>query len=215
MVSLKNINDVEKILKESNLPSTSTKRIQLNNKRQFETLEISKFLVELAKHYQCECFGVEDLSIKSHDNERGKKYNKLVNNNWNRNKLVNNLKKRCNIMGIKFVEIQPQYSSIIGNLVYRELELPDPILSSIEISRRGYEFNLHYILKVKEKTKNVVFPKMTKSLLDKVKHSLEEVKCFIDFVDWKQTTSELKKSKIKYRFPFEEKSLSVKKLNLY
>ena len=218
VISLKNINDIEQKYMKMKLPSSSKERIYLNNKRQHETLEVSKFLVDIAKHYQCECFGIEDLSIKSKDKGRGKDYNKLTNNNWCRNKLVNNLRKRCNIFGIKFVEIPPQYSSVIGNLVYRELELPDMVLSSIEISRRCYEFNLQYILKVKEKTKNVIFPFLTTSLLSKVKHSLEEVKCFVDFVDWKQITSEFKKSKLKYRFPLDErvfKSKTLKFVNVF
>ena len=212
VISLKNINDIEQKYMKMKLPSNSKERIYLNNKRKNETLEVSKFLVDIAKHYRCECFSIEDLLIKSKDNKQGKKFNKLVNNNWNRNKLVNNLRKRCNIFEIKLVEISSQYSSIIGNLVYRELELPDMVLSSIEISRRCYEFNLQYILKVKEKTKNVIFPILTKSLLDKVKHSLEEVKCFVDFVNWKQITSELKKSKLKYRFPLNERVFQAKTL---
>ena len=122
------------------------------------------------------------------------------------------MRKRCNIYGIKFVDIPPQYSSIIGNIVYRELGLPDMVLSSIEISRRCYEFNLQYILQVKAKTKNVIFPDLTESLLDKVKHSLEEVKCFVDFVDWKQITSELKKSGFRYRFPLDKRVFQSKTL---
>ena len=212
VISLKNINDIEKEYKKLKLSSMSKDRKYLNDKRKYETLEVSKFLIDITKHYRCECFGIEDLSIKSKDSKQGKKFNKLVNNNWNRNKLVNNLRKRCNIYGIKFVEVQPQYSSVIGNLVYRELELPDMVLSSIEISRRCYEFNLQYLKKIKEKTKNVIFPILTKSLIDKVKHSLEEVKCFVDFVDWKQITSELKKSKLRYRFPLDERVFQAKTL---
>ena len=212
VISLKNINVIEHNLKELKLPSTSKERKYLNNKRQQETLEVSKFLVNIAKHYRCECFGVEDLSIKSKDSKQGKSFNKLVNNNWCRNRLINNLRKRCNIYGIKFVEISPQYSSIIGNLAYRSFELPDMVLSSIEISRRCYEFNLQYLKKVKDKTKNVIFPKLTNSLIDKVKHSLEEVKCFVDFVSWKQITSELKKSKLRYRFPLDERVFKTKTL---
>ena len=212
VISLKNINVIEHNLKELKLPSTSKERKYLNNKRQHETLEVSKFLVNIAKHYRCECFGVEDLSIKSKDSKQGKSFNKLVNNNWCRNRLINNLRKRCNIYGIKFVEISPQYSSIIGNLAYRSFELPDMVLSSIEISRRCYEFNLQYLKKVKDKTKNVIFPKLTNSLIDKVKHSLEEVKCFVEFVNWKQITSELKKSKLKYRFPLNERVFQAKNL---
>lgn len=212
VVSLKNINDVEYSIKKLKLSSASKERKHLNNKRKYETLEVSKFLVNVAKHYQCECFVIEGVSIKSKDNKQGKNFNRLVNNNWNRNKFVDNLKKRCNIYGMKLVEIEPQYSSIVGNLVYRNLKLPDMVLSSIEISRRCYEFNLQYIKKIKAKTKNIIFPIMSKLLIDKVKHSLEEVKCFIDFENWKQISSELKKSKIKYRFPLDESVFQTKTL---
>lgn len=212
VVSLKNINDVEYSIKKLKLSSASKERKHLNNKRKYETLEVSKFLVNVAKHYQCECFVIEGVSIKSKDNKQGKNFNRLVNNNWNRNKFVDNLKKRCNIYGMKLVEIEPQYSSIVGNLVYRNLKLPDMVLSSIEISRRCYEFNLQYIKKIKAKTKNIIFPIMSKLLIDKVKHLLEEVKCFIDFENWKQISSELKKSKIKYRFPLDESVFQTKTL---
>ena len=86
------------------------------------------------------------------------------------------------------------------------------ILSSIEIGRRCYEFNLQYIKKIKDKTKNVIFPIITESLLNKVKHSLEEVKCFVEFVNWKQIHSELKKSKFRYRFPLDERVFKAKTL---
>ena len=86
------------------------------------------------------------------------------------------------------------------------------VLSSIEISRRCYEFNLQYLKKVKEKTKNVIFSELTDLLLNKVKHSLEEVKCFVDFVDWKQIASELKKSGFRYRFPLDERVFQSKTL---
>lgn len=68
VVSLKNINDVEYKFKKLKLPSTSKERKYLSNKRNYETLEVSKFLIDIAKHYQCECFAIEDLSIKSKDN---------------------------------------------------------------------------------------------------------------------------------------------------
>jgi len=78
--------------------------------------------------------------MKSSDKELGTKFNKLVNNNWNRNTLINNLTKKCNIFNIKLLKVKPEYSSFIGNFLYRSLNLPDMILASIEISRRGYEF---------------------------------------------------------------------------
>jgi len=211
IISLKNLNDYDKSLKDKKLPATDSERIYTYNKRVYETLESSKYLIKLAEHYKCECFAIEDLNMKSKDLGYGRVNNKLILNNWNRNKLASNLEKRCNILGIKFLKVIPNYSSIIGNLVYRDLQLPDPILASIEISRRCYEFNLQYVKKIKTKTKNIVLP-ILESLKDKVKHSLEEVKCFIDFENWQQLFSLLKKSKLKYRFPFKEKVFQTKTL---
>ena len=74
------------------------------------------------------------------------------------------------------------------------------------------EYQKQYLKKIKEKTKNVIFPVITKSLLNKVKHSLEEVKCFVDFVSWKQIASELKKSGFRYRFPLDERVFQSKTL---
>jgi hypothetical protein len=80
------------------------------------------------------------LKINSDDKNKGKKFNKLVNNLWNRNALVNNLIKRCNIFNIKLLKVKPEYSSFIGNFLYRSLNLPDMVLASIELGRRAYEF---------------------------------------------------------------------------
>ena len=53
---------------------------------------------------------------------------------------MNNLAKRCNIYNIKLLKVKSEYSSFIGNFLYRSLNLPDMVLASIEIGRRGYEF---------------------------------------------------------------------------
>ena len=47
------------------------------------------------------------------------------------------------------MKVKPGYSSFIGNFLYRSLNLPDMILVSIEIERRGYEFYNYYISKTK------------------------------------------------------------------
>ena len=56
------------------------------------------------------------------------------------------------------LEIKPQYSSFIGNFLFRSLNLPDMVLASIEISRRGYEYFNQYITKQKEQKKNIIQP---------------------------------------------------------
>ena len=132
------------------------KNIYFNNKRKHEIIEVAKDICSIAKEHRCEMVVVEDLNIKSQDRSKGKNLNRLCNAFFIRNAFMNNLNKRCNIDGIKFLKVMPQYSSFIGNFLYRGLNLPDPILASIEIGRRGYEFNAQYIDKTKDKSKNII-----------------------------------------------------------
>ena len=171
--SLKQLTNELKSLKGKQLKSSSKEKKYLNNKRNHETLEISKNLIQIALHYKCELFGLEDLNIKSSDKNKGKNYNRLCNNTWLRNTLVNNLSKRCHIFGIKIFKVKSEYSSFVGNFLFRHLNLPDMCLASFEIGRRTYEFYSQYIIKSKEQKKNIIFP-----IIDKFKRfymkSLEE-----------------------------------------
>ena len=56
------------------------------------------------------------------------------------------------------MEVKPEYSSFIGNFLFRSLNLPDMILASIELSRRGYEYFNQYITKKLEQKKNIIQP---------------------------------------------------------
>ena len=79
------------------------------------------------------------------------------------------------------------YSSFIGNLLYSNDKTPDPIASSIELSRRSlYDF----------------YPKLNLSdrWKELVKDKFDSWKKLYDFI--------VKKSKLKYRFPFEETKFS-------
>ena len=156
VISIKDINDYDNSLKKAS--SSDKRKIYINNKRTNEIYEISKLLVNTALHYKSETFCLETLYIKSEDKSKGRRYNKLVNNQWNRNKLINNIKKRCNIYQLEFQEVKANYSSFIGNFLYRDGVNPDMVLSSIEISRRGYEFRCQYITKEKEIRKNIIQP---------------------------------------------------------
>ena len=96
----------------------------------------------------------------------------------------------------------PAYSSFIGNFLYRSLNLPDPILASIELGRRGYEFNAQYIEKIKEKSKTIVQPNL-KKFDDLISKSLEEFRIkenFKDLIDLYYLFN--KDSKMMYRAPF-------------
>ena len=198
VISIKKLNDYDQSLKDKGLSSESKERKYISNKRNYETLQISKNLINKAIYYKCQIFSIEDLNIKSGDCNKGRRFNKLVNNSWCRNKLINNLVKRCNIFGIKLLQVKPEYSSFIGNFLFRTLNLPDPILASIEISRRGYEFYNQYITKVKEIKKNIIQPKIDQFRNLWIK-SLEEFDLKDNWLDFKQLYLYFKKSKLKYR----------------
>ena len=200
VISIKDINDIDFGLKGKS--SESKERKYINNKRIFETYEISKLLVNTAKYYRCEVFGLEELNIKSKDTTRGKHYNKLVNNVWNRNKLVNNIKKRCNVYSIRVMLAKPNYSSFVGNFLFRDLNLPDMTLASIEIGRRCYELKTQYIDK-KYKKKNIILPDVN-DFNDRYVKSLEEFNIPVEIKDLFKIYYFLKNAKSRYRVSLDD-----------
>ena len=204
--SIKKLNDKDFNLKNKGYSTDSKERKYISDKRNFESIQIVKNIVNKSIYYKCQIISIEDLSIKSLDKELGKRFNKLVNNSWCRNAFVNNLTKRCNIHNIKLLKVKPEYSSFIGNFLYRSLNLPDMVLASIEIGRRGYEFYNQYISKTKEIKKNIVRPNL--SMFNKLYlKSLEEFKLQPIYKDLIELYYFFKKSKIKYR-------LSIDSFNL-
>ena len=204
--SIKKLNDKDFNLKNKGYSTDSKERKYISDKRNFESIQIVKNIVNKSIYYKCQIISIEDLSIKSSDKELGKRFNKLVNNSWCRNAFVNNLTKRCNIHNIKLLKVKPDYSSFIGNFLYRSLHLPDMVLASVEISRRGYEFYNQYISKTKEIKKNIVRPNL--SMFNKLYlKSLEEFKLQPIYKDLIELYYFFKKSKLKYR-------LSIDSFNL-
>ena len=204
--SIKKLNDKDFSLKNKGYSTDSKERKYISDKRNFESIQIVKNIVNKSIYYKCQIISIEDLSIKSSDKELGKRFNKLVNNSWCRNAFVNNLTKRCNIHNIKLLKVKPDYSSFIGNFLYRSLHLPDMVLASIEIGRRGYEFYNQYISKTKEIKKNIVRPNL--SMFNKLYlKSLEEFKLQPIYKDLIELYYFFKKSKLKYR-------LSIDSFNL-
>ena len=132
--SLKKLNELDNPKKYKEKEDKTRYRKHLNNKRRYETVEISKRISQIVKQYRCEYLVLQDLNIKSLDKKKGKRFNKLVNNFWNRKLFSNNLKKRCNLIGIQTQEVFAGYSSIKGQL--QNQNEVDSIAAAIEIGKR-------------------------------------------------------------------------------
>lgn len=174
-----------------------TKKNCNQNKLNFETIEISKNLCNILKQHNVSFLFIEDLNIKSKNNGKGKSFNRLVNNSWKRNLFINNLRKRCNLLGINLFEVNPAYSSLIGNMLYDTI--PDPICASIEIARRGYEC---IILKNKQFLPDFI------SSISLLSCQWKDVIIENDIKSWKELFAHIKNSRLKYRVSLDDDTSS-------
>ncbi|MDD8057417.1 MAG: hypothetical protein PHV15_16275, partial [Thomasclavelia ramosa] len=166
------------------LSSDSNRMKYFQNKLQFETFEICKSIVEIAKRFNCQTVFIEDLKFKG--SLPAKKVNRKNKNLWKKDLFINNLTKRLNIENIKLYSVNPAYSSFIGNLQH---DYTDPVNASIEIARRGFEYRIN-------KNKNKFYPEFV------VKHLWKEMTT--KFKDWKKFMVEVKNLKLKYRVSLDE-----------
>lgn len=156
-----------------------------SNKRKYELIKICHIIDKLVNYWKCSKICIEDLSISSSNKGLGKNFNRLCNNVWCRTLVVNKLKMLANINRYSIIEVNPCYSSFIGNLNYGNENTPDMIAASIEIARRG--FNKY--------NKGHFYPKFGIETLDEQwKQTLCGVK------DWKEAFYKIKESGLKYRF---------------
>ena len=179
----------------------------LTNKRKFEIIQVCYEINKFMNYWKCSKLCIEDLNIK-HSQTKNKIFNRLCNNVWNRNLVVNKLKLLSNIFGYELIEVNPVYSSFIGNILYGNENTPDMIASSIEIARRGF----------KKFSKGWFYPIFSiERLNEQWKQTLSGIE------DWKSAFKEIKKSKLKYRFQLQDYMLNAvfskkykqKKINLY
>lgn len=214
-ISLKKLNDKDfQFDRLHNVSSADKRRKSLHNKISHEIFEISKFLTRECRHYGCEYFSMDDLSIESSDKRLGKRFNKLCNNKWLRNKFCNNITKRCGILGIKVKTVIASYSSFSGNILFRDLQRPDMELASVEIGRRCYEFIHQYIHKDAQKRKNIVTPDVN-DFVDRYRKSLEESEVEGEYSNLVSLYEFLKKSKRRYRLSVEQLKLQFSRCFSY
>ena len=181
----KQVFDLSKLTQTTGKSSSDKKTKYLNDKRHHEIIQIAHDISKLVDYWKCDKVVIEDLSIKSSDKGNGRNFNRLCNNVWNRNLFVNKLKSLSLLCNFSLVEVNPCYSSFIGNIIYGNENTPDMIASSIEIARRGY----------KKFEKSWFYPSIKDERIDEQwKQTLS------GFDNWKSAFQEIKKSKVKYRF---------------
>ena len=138
-VLYKQVFDFTKLNQKSGKSSSNSSTKYLKNKSKFEKIQVCYDIINLLNYLKCSKLCIEDLNIKSSNKNQGKTFNRLCNNVWNRNLVINKLKMLANIYNFELVEVNPAYSSFVGNLLYGNENTPDMIASSIEIARRGYK----------------------------------------------------------------------------
>ena len=181
----KEVFDLTALTKPSGESSQHTKSKYITNKLKHETIAIAHRINKLVDYWKCSKLAIEDLSIKHKDQKKGKSLNRLCNNKWERRLLVNKLKMLAGIHRYELVEVNPAYSSIVGNFAYGGPTTPDMVAASIEIARRAY----------KKFEKGWFYPKFNVERLDeRWKQTLSGVKT------WKNAFPKIKEAKLKYRF---------------
>ena len=181
----KEVFDLTALTKPSGKASTDDKSKYYTNKLKHETLSIAHRINSLVDYWKCGKLAIEDLSIKPSDKGNGTVFNRLCNNRWERQLFVNKLKMLAGIHRYELVEVNPAYSSIVGNFAYGSPTTPDMVASSIEIARRAY----------KKFEKGWFYPKFNVERLDeRWKQTLAGVKT------WKNAFPKIKEARFKYRF---------------
>jgi len=181
----KEVYDLTALTKSSSKASTDNISKYLTNKLKHETIAIAHTINRLVDYWKCSKLAVEDLSIKPTDKQKGTAFNRLCNNKWERLLFVSKLKMLAGIHRYELVEVNPAYSSIVGNLAYGNENTPDMVASSIEIARRAY----------KKFEKGWFYPKYhVETPNEQWKQTLDGVK------SWKTLFPKIKEAKLKYRF---------------
>ena len=181
----KRVFDLSKLTTKSGKSSIDKKSKYLTNKLNHETIQIAHNICNLVDYWKCDKVVVEDLTIRSSDKGNGKHFNRLCNNVWKRNLFVNKIRNLSLLCNFSLVEVNPCYTSFIGNVIYGNETTPDMIAASIEIARRGY----------KKFQKSWFYSNIKDERIDEQwKQTLS------GFDNWKSAFQEIKKSKVKYRF---------------
>ena len=181
----KQVFDLSNLTISSGKASTDNSSKYITNKLKHETIAIAHEISKSVNVWKCKTVAIEDLSITPKDQKKGKKLNKLCNNKWERRLFVTKLKMLANLHKFNTIEVNPAYSSIVGNFAYGNENTPDMVAASIEIARRAY----------KKFEKGWFYPRFSIQFRDEQwKQTLGSVE------NWKDLFLKIKETGLKYRF---------------
>lgn len=190
-VICKQVFDLSRLTKKSGKSSDDKTSKYLVNKRKFETLNLAYEIDNLVNYWKCKKVVIKDLKFKS--NLPGRSLNRLCKNSWNRCLFENKLKMLSKFHGYEVVEINPCYTSQLGNIIYGDENTPDMVAASIEIARRGF----------KKYQKSWFYPSFNKSL-NRINEQWKQTLSDNFIKDWKCLFQLIKESKLKYRISLDD-----------
>ena len=180
-------NNQETLIK-SNIYKISKETRTNDNKRNHETIQLAHAIIKLARHYRCSEIALEKLTMGSSNAGLGRNFNRLCNNEWNRELFQWNIRKLCDKYGIICKEVNCAYSSTIGNILHRNL--PDSCAAAWEIARRSkYQY-------VKELC---MYPLINFSKIGILNHWKKDDIDLTRCINWRDLHNKLKSSGLKYR----------------
>lgn len=145
------------------------------DKFNYEIVKVYDKAFEIAKHYNVSHCGIEELKgiTTSGVSNKGRHFNRLTKNAWNRELQVELIKMRCDGFGIICNEVSALYSSFIGNIKHGFF---DPSSASVEIGRRSY-------LKYKKNIANRFYPSIGQEDYEKmsylISHDMSNYKTWV------------------------------------
>ena len=164
-----------------------------SNKLDHETKEIFHYIGRKLKSLNVEFVFLEKLNFKNGSKNKGRNFNRLVINQWNRSipeKILHKYFKK------KLFKINAAYSSTIGNCIYN---YSDPINASLEIGRRGFEVII--LKKKKEGGSSSFYPEFD---LKMMREEIRNQTAHLELNSWKELNDSLKNSKMRYRVSLDD-----------
>ena len=163
------------------------------DKLNHETKEIFHYIGRKLKSLNVEYVFLEDLNFKNGNKGKGKSFNRLTINQWNRNLPYDILSKHFKN---KIFKVNAAYSSTIGNCLY---DYSDPVNASLEIGRRGFEV----IILKKKNVKGVssFYPEFDLSMM---REEIRNQTAHLELNSWKELHTFLKNSGLRYRVSLDE-----------